>query len=430
MIARVMLYSFALRRNLRLEPSSLKELQRRKLRVIIKHAYENVPFYHKKFDESGIKPDDVKSIADLSKVPVTTKSEIQARPFEEVVARNVDVNKCAKRTTSGSTGLPLTIVVDRRAVDFDEAVWFRALSEVGLRPWDRMAIIADPRSFPKSRSWFQRLGIARREYISIFDGAERQLVLMEKFKPDFVKGYSSSLEVLANFCKQQALTFKPRFVLTSAELLDDESRKLISSVFEADVLDNYSCEEFGLLAWECPAHMGYHMNVDSVVMEFVDNGETIESGERGEVLCTTLVNQTMPLIRYRIGDVGVPVEDKCSCGRTLPLMKVVEGRLDDFLLALDGRMISPTVFFPYPFENLRGIKQFRVVQERRDKLTIQLAVTESFLNRNQDLEKARRKIQNLFGESMQTEFEILKKINKDPTGKLRKVISKIPLYGG
>ena len=80
MIARVMLYSFALIRNLRLEPSSLKELQRRKLRVIIKHAYENVPFYHKKFDESGIKPGDVKSIADLSKVPVTTKSEIQARP--------------------------------------------------------------------------------------------------------------------------------------------------------------------------------------------------------------------------------------------------------------------------------------------------------------------------------------------------------------
>jgi len=151
MIARLLLYLYELRKNLRLEPSSLQEMQRKKLRAIIKHAYENVPFYHKKFDSAGIRPDDVKSVADLSKFPVTTKSEIQVSSLEDIVARNIDVNRCIKRFTSGSTGIPLTIIVDKRAVDFEGAVWFRALFENGLRLWDRMAIISDPRSFPKKK---------------------------------------------------------------------------------------------------------------------------------------------------------------------------------------------------------------------------------------------------------------------------------------
>lgn len=430
MIARLLLYLYELRKNLRLEPSSLQEMQRKKLRAIIKHAYENVPFYHKKFDSAGIRPDDVKSVADLSKFPVTTKSEIQASSLEDIVARNIGVNRCIKRFTSGSTGIPLTIIVDKRAVDFEGAVWFRALFENGLRLRDRMAIIIDPRSFPKKRSHVQRLGITRRNYISIFDDAERQLALLEKYKPDVVKGYPSSLAILADVCNQNEDAVKPRLVFTSAELLDSGSRKLISSVFEAELLDSYASYETSLLAWECHEHMGHHINVDSVVVEFVNNGWTVAPGERGEIVCTSLVNYAMPLIRYSLGDVGVPVEEQCSCGRTLPLMKVVEGRVDDFLTALDGRIIPPVVFFPYPFENLEGIRQFRVIQERRDKLTIQLAATERFLNDNQVLEKARREVQKLFGEGMQVEFQILEKINRDHTGKLRKIISHIPVHFG
>lgn len=427
MFTRLLLYIHELRKNLELKPSILQEVQQKKLRFMLKHAYENVPFYHRKFDRAGIRPDDLKSSADLSKVPMTTKSEIQAGPLEDMIAKNVDVSKCAKRNTSGSTGLPLTILVDKRTVDFDGAVWYRALLEIGLRLMDRMAIIADPRSFPKKRRWFQRFGIAQRKYVSIFDGAETQLAILRKFRPSVIKGYSSSMEILADFCRQIVLDFKPRFILTSAELLDDQSRKLISSRFEAEVFDNYSCHEFGLLAWECAKHRGYHMNIDSVLMEFIRNEETIESGERGEILCTTLVNQAMPLIRYRIGDVGIPMEEQCSCGRPLPLMKLLEGRMDDFLLALNGRIISPTVFFPYPFENLEEIKQFRVTQERRDKMTIELVTKDNFLINTQVLDKAKREIRKLFGEDMHVEFQFRGKINRDHTGKLRKIISHIPV---
>lgn len=433
MLPRYAFYLYQLRKNLRLEPSRLQTMQRKRLRAIIKHAYENVPFYHRKFDKAGIKPDDIKSAADMTKIPMTTKSEIQACSLEDIVARNVDVNRCVKTMTSGSTGLPLTVISDERAEDFSTALWARAFLENGLRLRDRMAIIRDPHYSPKDRGWFERLAraiILRRKYISVFDDVKRQLELLEDFTPDVIKGYASSLAILADFCRKKASRVKPRLVFTGAELLDKGYRKLISSAFGCEVLDYYGCIEFGLLMWECREHVGYHMNIDSVVIDFVKNGEAVAPGERGEIICTTLVNYAMPLIRYRLGDAGIPAEEQCSCDRSLPLLKMLEGRTDDFLTALDGGIISPSGFSPYPFENLEGVRQFRVIQERRDKLTIQLVAREGFLNDKQVFEKARRKIEKVFGEGMQVDFQLLEKIDRDSSGKLRKIISHVPVILG
>jgi len=416
-----------LKRNLYLDPSSLRKAQLKKLRFMIRYAYENVPFYHRKFGQSNIKPDDIVSMDDVAKIPITTKSEIQSSPLQDLVSRTVDVQRCITRSTSGSTGVPLTIAVSNKVVDFEGALWHRTLSENGLGLRDRMSVISDPRSFPRNGRFFESFGILKRQYISIFDHAETQLTLMEQFKPHAIKGYPSSLAILADFCKQKTIAFKPRQVFTTSEVLDRVSRELISSVFEADLTDNYASQEFALLAWECHEHMGYHMNIDGVVMEFVEDREAIALGERGEILCTSLSNEVMPLIRYGIGDVGIPIEEQCSCGRALPLMKIVEGRTDDFLVSIDGRMISPTVFFPYPFKDFKGIKQFKVVQERRDKLTIQVVMEEGFLQADGALEEAKDNVKQLFGEKMKVEFQLLEKITRDQSGKLRKIVSGIPI---
>jgi len=425
MDARSLLCLHQLKRNLHLKASRLEEIQLKRLRLIIKHAYQNVPFYHREFDKARIKPDDLKSISDLRKFPLTTKAQIQASPTENVLAKNISVRNRIKRTTSGSTGLPLTTFIDKKASSFEEAVWARALFENGLRIRDKMAIIADPRHFPKKENLLVRLGIVRRKRISIFDNVEKQLTIIKGYKPNVLRSYTSSLIILAEALRNEASNFEPRLVFTSAELLHKEDRHLIGSVFKGEVLDNYACCEFSLLAWECRLHTGYHINVDGLVMEFLKDGEAVASGERGEVVCTSLVNQAMPLIRYRLEDTGIRCEEQCPCGMTLPLMKVVEGRIDDFLTDLDGRLISPTVFFPYPFEDMERIKQFRVIQERSDKLKIQLVVKENFRNEDQVFEKARRKIQNLFGKGMLVEFQLLEKIDLDSTGKLRKIVSNV-----
>jgi len=427
MISRLLRYLCVLRKNLWLETPKMQHLQQKRLRAIVKHAYENVPFYHRKFDEAKVRPDDVKSVSDLVRIPMTTKFEIQASSLEKATARNVNLNRCVKRTTSGSTGIPLMTVIDKRALDFEGAVWMRALLENGLRLRDKMAVINDPRHFPRKRTWPQRLGITNRKYISILDDAENQVSLLEEFKPDAIKSYPTSLDLLADICRYDKTVIKPRLVFTSAEQLDSTSRERISSTFDSEVFDNYACSEFSLLAWECGEQAGYHMNVDSVVMEFVSNGTPVAPDERGEIVCTSLVNYAMPLIRYRIADVGIPAKDPCSCGRTSSLMKIVEGRKDDFLVTANGRFISPTVFFPYPFEHFEGIKQFKVIQETRDRLTIQLAVKENFVNDTEALRKARRKVQKIFGQGVHVEFQFVDDVNRDPSGKLRKIVSRIPL---
>jgi len=420
---------YTLRRNLRLESEELRKLQNRKLRKILKYAYSNVRFYHEKFDSAKIKPDDIKTIEDLSKIPTTTKSEIQSASMGDIVAKHIDIKKCGMRTTSGSTGIPLKTIVDRETLDLEAATWARALLERGLRLSDRMAVIGDPRGFPKSKNWLHFLRIIRREYLSIFDGPEKQLMLLERFKPDIMQGYPSSLAILADAYEQKTSNVKPRLIFTLGELLDKATRELVSSAFETEIMDNYACSEFSLMAWECKEHTGYHMNVDSVIMEFLNNGDPVEDGERGEIVCTSLLNKAMPLIRYRLGDVGISLEAKCTCGRTLPLMRIVEGRLDDFLMATDGRTISPTVFFPYPFENLDEIRQFRVVQEKKNQLTIQLCVRENYVIEDRFLEKATRELHRLFGEDMQVEFQTVERIPRDPSGKLRKVVSQITGIG-
>jgi phenylacetate-CoA ligase len=175
--------------------------------------------------------------------------------------------------------------------------------------------------------------------------------------------------------------------------------------------------------------MGYHLNIDNVLMEFVDDSERVSPGEHGEIVCTGFSNHAMPLIRYRIADVGIPSQERCSCGRGLPLMKIVEGREDDFLVTLDGRVISPLIFFPYPFANSEQIKQFRVIQERKDRLVIQVVLDESSRNESRIFEKATREISRVFGDATQVEFQVLQSIERDPSGKIRKVISHVPING-
>ena len=427
MIPRTLFYLYDLRRNLHLKPSELQRLQWKRFRALVKYAYENVPFYHRKFRSAGVKPDDVKGFDDLWKIPAITKFEIQACDLKDMVAGNVDVGSLVKRSTSGSTGVPLNTLVDGRVEDFEAAVRMRALFENGLRVRDKMAVVADPRSFPKKRSVFQRFGVMKRKHISIFDYAEKQMMLLREFKPDVVKGYSSSLFILAEEFNDAAKEIEPRLIFTSAELLDASSRKLVSSAFGAELFDFYACSEFSLLAWECREHCGYHVNADSVLMEFVDdNGGAVAFGERGNVVCTSLFNNVMPIIRYKLDDVAIPIDDKCSCGRTLPLLRLIEGRADDFLVATDGRLISPTVFFPYPFDNMDGIKQFRMVQERKDKLRIELVPNEMLSNDSLFFERAEHRIKQFFGENMNVEFQIVREIKRDPSGKLRKVILNIP----
>lgn len=428
MLPRMLFYLYKLKGNFHLKPSELQRLQLKRLRALVKHAYERVSFYHDKLRDAGVKPEDVKSLNDLRKIPITSKIDIISREFKDLVSSGLDTGSLIKRTTSGSTGIPLTIFIDDRIKDLYYAVWNRALHEVGLRYRDRVAIIGDPRGFPKKKTFFQRFGVTNRTYISIFDPANKQMAQLKEFKPDVVRGYASSLFILANEFGEHLKEVSPRLVFSGAEILDAASRKLISSAFGGELFDFYACSEFGLLAWECREHDGYHINADSVLMEILDDeGEAVAPGELGRVVCTGLFNNVMPLIRYDLGDMVVPINDECTCGISLPLIKIVNGRVDDLLVATDGRLVPPTVFFPYPFDSVDWIRQFRVLQESRKNLVVQVAPKNNVDAQSlcQIIEAAERKIRELFGEDMEVKFDFVDEIPRDRSGKLRKVVSHI-----
>jgi phenylacetate-CoA ligase len=234
--------------------------------------------------------------------------------------------------------------------------------------------------------------------------------------------------LLARLCKSSDHRFRPRLIFTVGETLDIEAREFINSAFDTKVRDNYSCIEFGHLAWECPSNMGYHINTDCAVMEFVNDGEQVSPGERGEIVCTGLINHAMPLLRYELGDVAIPEEESCTCGVTLPLMRSVEGRRDDFLVATDGRLISPLAFSAEPIEKgISGLRQYRIVQEKTDKVIIEIALQkENELPNQESLRQARKGMKDLLGQDMQVEFAIVQNIDKGSTGKVRRLISHLP----
>lgn len=401
----------------------LRALQEKKLRVIVRHAYENVPFYHEKFKKSGIKPDDIKNLEDLQKIPITTKQEIRDNFPEKIVSKGVDIKKCWTPHTGGSTGIPLTVVYDDQAEDYEKAVALRPNLSCGQKIRDRWINITNPSHMMVNKKWFQHFGIFSPTHVSTFLDVQEQLAIIEKINPAVLSGFSSSLFILA---KEIARTgndkINPRIVFGDAELLDDEMRRFISSVFEVKMYDWFGCAELARTAWECSEHSGYHIDMEAVVMEFLRDEESVALGERGEIVYTGLYNYAMPFIRYTIGDVGIPSDEKCLCGRGLPLMKVVEGRRDDFIILGSGKMISPR-FFSDLMKSIPGLDQYKIIQENIDKFMIQLVKGSDFSFST--TEKIEKDFIKVLGETANLKIEIKEEIPREPSGKLRKVISKV-----
>lgn len=398
----------------------LRELQNKKLRAIIKHAYKNVPFYHHKFREAGIRPNDIKTVRDLIKIPITTKREVQ-RFYQGLLSKGVNLNKCVTSDTSGSTGTPLTIVYDEKADDYEKAVALRPNLSCGQKIRDKWVVITTPVHI-KPKRWFQRVGVFNPVYISIMMKTHEQLNIIRSVHPDIVDGYPSQIYLIAKEIHERGLDeIKLKIVFSTAESLDDKTREYISTVLDAEVYDQFGCVEVGRTAWECPERAGYHIDVDSVVTEFIEAGEQVESGESGEIVYTCLYNYAMPLIRYAVGDVGIPSDEKCPCGRGLPLMKILLGRKSDFLTSSSGELVSPFTLSPI-MKHTKGIEEYRIIQEKEDRIKVQIKASNVSHETINQIEVG---IRNILGKHTIVYFEFLNEIPRDHSGKLRRVVSKV-----
>lgn len=406
-----------------LKPKELEAIQLKMLRGIVKHAYTYVPFYHEKFRSVGIYPDDITSLEDLQKIPITTKKEVKENFPHRILSKGTDINSCWISQTSGSTGIPLKMVYGSRDEDYQKAVALRPNLSCGQKIRDKWAVFTSPSHIVKKK-WFQKMRVFSPEFISLFHEPDEHIQILKKIDPDILDGYASSIYLVAKKLRETGNDgIKPRLIFSTSELLTEDMRSCIESAFCVDVLDQFGCVELGRTAWECHEHAGYHIDSDAVVMEFLHEDMAVASGERGEIAYTGLYNYTMPLIRYSIGDIGVPSNELCPCGRGLPLMKLIEGRCDAFMTAPNGQIFSP-IIWTVLMRGIPGIRQFKVIQEYSDLITIYIVKDQAF--NESTIERIVNETKEAMGKETRVNVEIVEEITRDPSGKNRCAVSKVP----
>ena len=369
------------------------------------HANDQVPFYRQRYRDARVGPEDIAEVSSISKLPIIKKEELKASPLQERTASDVDIHSCVPRSTSGSTGIPLTILEDPHSAAFRDAVFLQFLWAYGVRPWDKVCRLiptpagawdSDVRLSDKVGAWgYLRRKRSRR--LSMADEMVTHAEFFSKWKPEVIIAPPSYFKALLRFSEEANRTMSFEVVVTTGEILENSTRTRVGDRFHARVFDYYGTEETGPLAWECPSHAGYHVSLDSSVVEFLHNGEPVAPGECGEIHATSLHRKATPIIRYATGDQGRPIEDECSCGRGLTLMGPVQGRALDFIITKEGRCISPYSIMS-ALESLPGVDQYRVVQNLDYTIELSLRVNSSKVG--SILRSVRERCTDLFGEAI------------------------------
>jgi phenylacetate-CoA ligase len=406
--------------------------QNSKVREIVKYAFDYAPFYHEKFLELGIKPDDVKSVRDLNKLPIIRREELQ-ESSGKLISSEFDQSKLKVVSTSGSSGRPLFTYLTKREDAFRKAKLLRPHIVCGQKPWDRWVLIEPPQHHARVSGFQRMFNIYAPFSVSVFDSPAEQIAAIEKLRPDVLDGYSSSLFLLAKELENiDVKAIRPRFCMGGAELLDKSSCSFLERVLGAPYYDQYASEEFQMMAWQCPEKKEYHIDADSIIMQFVGkDGGDASAGEEGEIVCTSLFNHAMPILRYAVGDIGIPSEETpCACGRTFPLMKLLKGRQESIVVLPDGTSLSPLAIGDCmcAFKYFSNVYQYRFIQTKIDHFRILIEKkNESVSDKVMESELIThvRRVLGLRESEASIEVEFVDEIPPDRSGKIRKVVSEL-----
>ncbi|VVB91065.1 AMP-binding enzyme [uncultured archaeon] len=391
--------------------NELIEIQNKKLKHIINYAYNFVPYYRSLFDNVNLDPYKIKTIEDLQKIPMTTKKDIQAN-YDKIISANTNIDECKITNTTGSTGIPLRICSDKKSLIYSSALYYFAFFESGLKLMDK--------SLELTGILEEEKGLLRKCIVSTYDRPEEVIKKVKKYNPDVMYSFPSIFKMMSYYLNSDEVN--TRLLFTHGETLTESCRKFIGDTFGAEVFNTYGSTEFNRLAFECSEHSGQHMITDGAIIELVKNGEIVGEGEEGEVVVTGLYNYSMPLIRYKLGDIGILADYECNCGRKWPLIKSIEGRCDDYLTLPSGRILSPRNI--NVIENIPGILQYRTIQKKKDTFFVQVIPGKDFSIETKKLIEEKIRM-GCLGEDIKVEIETVKELSREKTGKLRTIISNI-----
>lgn len=393
-----------------LAPERLQARQWQRLQRTVQRAAATAPFYRQRLRQLGIAAADIRSLDDFRRLPPTTREELRAP--DGLLAEDLPRERLRSSMTSGSTGRRTTSYFDERAwVLAKYLLKLRARRACGLQPWHRLALFQE--DAPETPRF---TGRTRALAFSIHRPIQEILDAARGFAADAYYGFPGYFVRLAEAAQG---SLRPRLIFTSGELLDPLTRRAIEDGFKAPVFDVYGCTEVKEIAWECPAHGGYHINADWVLVE------TDPPGAAGKILVTPLYNRALPLLRYEVGDTGMLLPGRCPCGRGLPLVRPTLGRSVDYLRLPDGNTVAP-YSLTCAVEAIEGMRQYQFVQTEPDRVELKIVPGDGF---DEDAGSALRRALAPVLPGVEVVVALVAAIPPEPSGKYRIVQSRVGAAG-
>ncbi len=378
----------------------MKALQSFRLSQTIRRVYENVPYYRDRMDKAGVKPDDIKSVNDLYKLPFTFKQDLRdtypyglfAVPMEDVVRVHA---------SSGTTGKQIVVGYTKKDLGTWSECCARALTAAGATPKDFMHISYGYGLFTGGlglHGGAEKVGMT---VIPVSVGnTKRQINIIKDFGSTYICCTPSYALFLAETMKEMGITkddIHLRGGLFGAEPWTEEMRKEIEDKLGLKAYDIYGLTEIigPGVAFECCEQTGMHINEDNFIPEIIDpdTGEVLPEGSQGELVFTCITKEAFPLIRYRTRDIGILSREKCSCGRTLIKMKKPAGRSDDMLI-IRGVNVFPSQIESVLLQLGNTSPYYQLIVDRvnnTDTLEIQVELSpEMFSDTIKNIEKQER----------------------------------------
>jgi len=389
----------------------------RALRSILEHAATQTPGYRSRFDAAGFHPQQLQSPADLKRLPVITKAELQTHR-DAYVAINIDPAHCQKKSTSGSSGTPFTFYRDWQYIELGQAGTMRALAVAGWQPGDGLAVLWGyekevENAVNRFKQWSKQtflLNAFRQTDASM----TQWVTFLKRHRLKYLYGYPSSLNQLAEFVIRAGHSLPMQAVFCTAEKYFDFERHNIEQAFACKSYDLYGSSEVQNIAFECPRRR-MHVALDFVSLD----QEQLHPGEPLSLVVTSLHNRIQPFIRYDLGDYGRLVPESCDCGIHTPLMEILGGSKYDFLLTPAGPLHSAVL--ERIFNKITAIRRYQIVQHDLRTYTIRCELEDAATGttRQQIETTAQQVLREIIQEPPTIQFEYPQVITPGPNGKYR-----------
>lgn len=420
-------------RSARKDAQTLRRDVEKKLRAILTHAFETVPYYREAWKAAGIDPSAFRQLEDLQRFPCVTK--VIVREYRSsLVSSLYHENALDADSTSGTTGSHTTFYRDHDCTLGRIGRQWGVLSLCGYRPgmkralvWGVNADLSTGRANRSLRARFREFACAQEALpcaiMNEGDMTEYHRRLAA-FGPEILYGYPNAIEELARFISEKRLQpIHVKSIITTAERLTPAQRALFEQVYGGEVFNLYNTREYGCVGFECRQHDGFHIDTESVFVEVTRDGKRVRPGEIGEITITDLLNRGMPFIRSRTGDLGVISPAPCACGSPLPVLKSLHGRITDVLYRTDGSAVAG-ILLPDYFVDVPGVKAVQFVQQHINQVDVLLVVEEGYSTRLE--QEGLRRFQEIMGSDMEIRLVHVPEIRRNTnSGKLQDVICKV-----